>query len=567
MSSKVLRLDKLNINQTKLLNEISFQVRKKFDDFIAQISFPHAGNLDWLVSTPASRDLYLSSLFRNLCDLYLIKRLLGRGENYDIIIVDNFAFKAVLDDFLKQNDYKIKVSYKTGFLKSVLIVIKRFVSLFIHSLVRFFVIGKRSGQFKPAKAVTLLDCFVLKSSIKGNKYHDRYYTGLFEFIGEEEKQNFYYLPEYAFGFCDSIRSFKKIRKLDDNFLVKDDFLKISDYLYALLYWFRVLRIITVKSSVDDFELQSLVKYELYFRSVNLSSYNALLNYCFVKRLQERNIKIKKLIDWNENQVIDKGLISGFHEFYPDVKILGYRGYIISDQYIHVFPTSFEKSNGVIPDTIAVTGKVLIEPLKEFCPDLVVVSAPAFRFSHLWEERKFEPDPEYFTVLVALPLSLEESRYILNLVRRTITKLDENTIFLLKAHPINTQETIRNLLGKAWPRRFQFVTGDFCSAVERSNLVISKNSCVCVETIAKGVPIIIIALESDFLKNPIPAGSDEKIWKIVYTENELLEAINYFRIKSKDQNTSNIYKLIGEEIREKYFEPVTEESSRRFLMTE
>lgn len=562
-----MRLDKLNITQTKLLNEISYEVRKIFDDFITQISLPHNGNLDWLVSTPASRDLYLSSLFRNLCDLYLIKRLLGRGENYDIIIVDNFAFKAALDDFLKQNDYKIKVSYKTGFLKSVLIVIKRFVSLFIHSLVRFFVIGKRSGQFKPAGAVTLLDCFVLKSSIKKNRYLDRYYPGLFEFIGKDERQDFCYLPEYALGIRDSIGVFKKIRNLNDNFLVKDDFLKLRDYLYALFYLFRALRIKTVKSLVDDFNIQPLVKYELYFKSVNSSSYSALLNHCFVKRLRERNIKVKKLINWNENQVIDKGLISGFHEFYPEVKILGYRGYTISDQYIHVFPTKFEKSNRVIPDTIAVIGKALIEPLKEFCSDLKIVSAPAFRFSHLWEERKFEPDPEYFTVLVALPLSLEGSSHILNLVSGVLNRLDEKTTFLVKSHPVNTQQTIQKLLGKSWPWRFQFVSGDFYSAVECSNLVISKNSCVCVETIAKGIPVIVIAPESDFLKNPIPAGIDEKIWKIVYTENELLEAIDYFRIKSKDQNTSNIYRLIGEEIREKYFEPVTEESSRQFLMTE
>jgi hypothetical protein len=291
-----------------------------------------------------------------------------------------------------------------------------------------------------------------------------------------------------------------------------------------------------------------------------------LNYRFVKRLQERNIKVKKLIDWNENQVIDKGLIFGFHKFYPDVKILGYRGYIISDLYVHIFPTKFEKSSRVIPDTIAVIGKALIKPLKESCSDLKIVLAPAFRFSHLWEESKFKPDPEYFTVLVALPLSLEVNRYILNSVRGTINKLDENTIFLIKAHPDNTQEAIRKLFGKNWPRRFQFITGDFYSALERSNLVISRNSCVCIETIAKGVPVIIIAAESDFLKNPIPAGIDEKIWKIAYTENELLEAINHFRTESKNVSTSQVYEIIGADIREKYFEPVTEESSRRFLAT-
>ena len=51
MSSKVLRLDRLNIQQTKLLNEISFEVREKFNNYITQISLPHASDLDWLIST------------------------------------------------------------------------------------------------------------------------------------------------------------------------------------------------------------------------------------------------------------------------------------------------------------------------------------------------------------------------------------------------------------------------------------------------------------------------------------------------------------------------------------
>jgi hypothetical protein len=331
--------------------------------------------------------------------------------------------------------------------------------------------------------------------------------------------------------------------------------------------FRVLRIRVSKSPIDDFELQPLVKYELYYKSVSLSSFSALLNYRFAKRLKETGIKVKRLINWNENQVIDKGLILGFHEFFPDVKILGYRGYTISEHYIHVFPTRFEKSSGVIPDKIAVTGEALINPLKEFCSDLTIVSAPAFRFSHLWEERKFLPDSENFTVLVALPLSLEESRHILKLVSGTLNKLDEKMNFLVKSHPVNTHKTIKKLLGKSWPDRFQFISGEFYSAVERSNLVISKNSCVCTETIAKGVPVIVIAPKSDFLKNPIPAGIDERIWKIVYTKTDLLETINHFHAESKNPDIAKLYEKIGEEIRNKYFEPVTKETSRRFLAME
>ena len=567
MSSKILRLDRLNINQTKLLNEISFEVRKAFDDYITRISLQHTGNLDWLVSAPASRDLYLSDLYRNFCDLYLIKRLLACGENYDLIIVKSFAFKTVLKKYFKQHKYKIRIICRTGILKSIFITVKRFISLLIHTLIRCFIVGKKTFQFKITEKIILLDCFILKSSIKANKYYDRYYPGLLDFLDNEERKKFYYLPEYALDFYDSIITFRKIRKLDGNYLIKDDFLKFNDYLYALFYLFRVTHIKIAKSHIDEFELQPLVKYELKYQSVSMSSYNALLNYRFAKRLRERNVEVQKLINWNENQVVDKGLVFGFHKFYPHVKILGYRGYTISDHYIHVFPTSFEKSNGVVPDTIAVTGKALIEPLKELCSDLRVVSAPAFRFSHLWQERKRKPDPEHFTVLIALPLSLKGSCHILKLVTRVLNNFDEKMIFFVKSHPVNTQQGIQKLLGKTWPGKFQFVSGDFYSVVECSNLVISNNSCVCVETIAKGIPVIVIAPESDFAKNPIPMGIDEKMWKIVYTEPELLEAIFHFRAELENTETPYVYKKISEEIRDKYFEPVTQETMRHFLATE
>jgi len=138
--------------------------------------------------------------------------------------------------------------------------------------------------------------------------------------------------------------------------------------------------------------------------------------------------------------------------------------------------------------------------------------------------------------------------------------------MVKSHPVNSQQTIQKLPDKSWPGSFQFVSGDFYSVVECSNLVISENSCVCIETIAKGIPVIVIAPESDFFKNPIPASIDGKIWKIVYTRDELLEAINYFRAELKKTDTPQIYKTIGAEIREEYFEPVTEETVKRFLET-
>jgi len=298
MDCNILRLDRLSVQQTKNLNEISFRFRKEFNDFITQLSVPYAGNLDWLISSPASRDIYSSNLFRYFCDLLLIEQLLKKGEDYNLIIVDNSAFKIVLQDFLKQNDYKVKVRCRNGIFKSIFIAGKRFINVFINLFMRCYVSrGREASKIKPVEPITLVDCFILKSSIKGNKYQDRYYTGLFESINENEKQQFFYLPQYILGFRDFIKTFKKIRKLDQNFLIKDDFLKINDYLYASFYLFRILRIKIGGAQFNKFNMLPLIKHELYFSSANTSSFSALLNYRFARRLRERKVRVKKLINW------------------------------------------------------------------------------------------------------------------------------------------------------------------------------------------------------------------------------------------------------------------------------
>ena len=61
----------------------------------------------------------------------------------------------------------------------------------------------------------------------------------------------------------------------------------------------------------------------------------LLYYRFSRRFSEKGIKVRLLIDWYENQVIDRGLIKGFHDFFKNVPVYGYQGYIISKN-LHIY---------------------------------------------------------------------------------------------------------------------------------------------------------------------------------------------------------------------------------------
>ena len=63
-------------------------------------------------------------------------------------------------------------------------------------------------------------------------------------------------------------------------------------------------------------------------NINLSSQIlAWQNYFFFKNLKKINIKIKKNINWFENQSQDKGWNLGARTFFPNAKVLVIKGFV------------------------------------------------------------------------------------------------------------------------------------------------------------------------------------------------------------------------------------------------
>jgi hypothetical protein len=111
--------------------------------------------------------------------------------------------------------------------------------------------------------------------------------------------------------------------------------------------------------------------------------------------------------------------------------------------------------------------------------------------------------------------------------------------------------------------FKFVGGDFNSCVEKSDILISGSSTVCLETLAKGIPVIIIGNSSGLTQLPvIPGNIGRDIWRLCYSVDDVIAAIRLY--SKRDNKMAGVYKKIGREIRSNFFEPVTEIGARKFL---
>ena len=103
--------------------------------------------------------------------------------------------------------------------------------------------------------------------------------------------------------------------------------------------FSVLNLKFSHSNFRGIDIKNLLTEE---RNRNCSDFISLLGilyYRFSKRLKENDIRVRLLVEWYENQVMDRGMIKGFHTHYPNCPVHGYQGYIISkDLHIYTQPS-------------------------------------------------------------------------------------------------------------------------------------------------------------------------------------------------------------------------------------
>ena len=549
-----------------MINIIADEIRNNYVEYLVRLGKGNEKDIHWWMLNFVSRNTLLSPLFRNICYLIMLKRKFDEGQTFDEIIVDSYALRGVLSKYCSKNDYSFKVIYNGR--NIVQIIFRRFYSYIIvlmHILLRF-IHAWRTRKYKKKisidRALILLDVFVFNNSFKEGSYKDRYYPGLLDCVDSNEKEYIYYIPTF-YGVWNYGKVFLDLRRSKQNFLIKEDYLRFKDYIFALLYPFKVRKFNFKFSEFMGFDISSLLREEISNDKVSNSSIYGLLNYNFAKRLKENEVKIKTVVNWFENQTIDHGFNGGFRRYYREANSVGYLGIPLQGNYLSIYPTEQERICEVIPKDIFVIGKGYIDPVKQFCNSLSVKVAPAFRLSGVWNKRNYYPDKDKYSILAALPILMDESDEIISTILKVADLIKiENCVFKIKPHPSHNIKKISSKWKKKLTEVFEFVGGDFNSCVEKADILISCASSVCLETLAKGIPVIIFANRSGLTQLPIPISIKQDMWKLCYSIDDIVDAIKFYA--NEDNKVVNKYKAISYEIRDKFFEPVTELGVRKLL---
>lgn len=567
---KVLDLEKLSLNYIIQLNQISVLIIEDFNRLTEQSLELSDKSLAWQFSSILSRNPYQSKLFLQCCYLALTERLIKEEKRIDKIIVPSKELKIIINNYFKNNRLQIPVELSNN--ECLKRKFKAFLGPYygLYKIILFCwnLFKTRNPQRKNIisknKPIILLDTFILSNSIKKGQYIDRYYPGLLDDLTDDEQNNIFFFPTII-GKYNSKDITNIFNNSKENLIFKQDYLKIGDYFNSIYSLIKSSQIKKTRIEFKNFDVYLLIRNEYINHKYNKSTLQGLLNFRFFKRLSENNIKMRLAIDWFENQPIDKGFNLGVHTFYPDAEHIGYKGYLISEDFnFYINPTEYEIRNHVIPKELNTIGKELIESNKKYCKNIKVNVAPAFRFIGVWKTKiKKQKKRVKQIILVALPIAYKESLEIVKLIfDANSNKKFINTDFHFKPHPALDFDSVKQFFGDKWPDNFIAVGGDFTEKLLESDILLGNSSSTCMEALAMETPVIIIGSQSNLTQNPIPGTITEKIWKLAYTSEELSEHIEYFL--KLDQYEIEELSIIGRKIKEEYFEPVTKENVREFL---
>jgi hypothetical protein len=549
------------------IEQIAQLIRSNFNEFVTKISKPNKDNLDWWVETPGSRNTYVSDLFHYCCLLELLARIIGRNESISCILVDSKAYRNVTLSYLERlkiTSISVNVvpkPFKERFEAALKPYFFVFATIMKHliSYIMALVSGLGLKTQKAVVPLTLIDTFVFPGFIE----EDRTYPGLWNTIDKKKRASIFFVPNlYGFSTSRMYQTYRKLRKAKRNFLLKEDYLRLSDYIYAFNHFWRRRKIKIVNAHFNGFNLAILIKNELFNNKGFNSAVMAILNYRFASRLKDNNISLRGIINRFENQTIDKGWNAGFLKFYPNSEIIGYQSFVASPYYLCSYPTEFENKCGVLPKKIALMGQGHVIDRREFFPQLSSIIAPALRYKWLWKSRNIFPSSDKFIVLVALPIITPDFINILNILNSISDDEMKKIEFVIKLHPALSLELIQKKISFNITEKFRFLTGSFNCAIENAHLLMGNSSSTSLETLARGIPVIVIGNSHGLTYNPIPKGITKKIWRICYTQKEIIYSIHYFQ--NNASNFVELYKKTGEQIRKDYFAPTTATSINKLM---
>tara|TARA_Y100000590_G_scaffold456202_1_gene606340 strand:+ start:28908 stop:30590 length:1683 start_codon:yes stop_codon:yes gene_type:complete len=559
MKKKIsLDLDNLSPENCRKLDNIYFRSQKNFLSVLDTIFKQTNGDRKWFFSSLFGRDHQQSKLYLNLCYLKLIDEIQKKNK-IETLSVENSALKNTILSRYPEINVKVRNEYFKFFSNLLKIFYNLIVNLIFILNLALAKSKVRKNKIISQKKIILIETFFLKNMFKNNQYFGgKYPSAILEKIDKKTKDKVFLCPTILIN-----RPLKKYIRIAEksykNYVFFFDFLNLKDYFKSLFNFFYLGRIKKKDIYFNSYKINFLISREKILNTFSQSTFVANINYYFFKRLQENDVDLELVIDWYENQVIDRGFNLGKNTFFPNTKSKGYMGYVADfDGVQHFKPSILEKKTDLLPNEINVIGKNIKKKVKVFCKSIKISTAPAFRNQYLFSSNNYKKQrkTKKKIILIILNGTVKEEKNISNILRIIQKKFSQNNyLFRVRPHRISNLKEMGNLV-------FEIDKNNFQKSLSESDLVISGGSTASVEAVIFGKKVILIGNNNEFTVNPLRSFAGKDLYKVCYSPSEYEKAIKLYL--NKGRNRIKKKSNLGKHLLKNYFERTTVNKCISFL---
>lgn len=525
---------------------------------------------EWL-TTPFQKNPFECHLFLHLVWIDLIREILEKGSPTVVVVTADMGLAKSLQNLTRSMQMKSclvgREWFWVGSLHRTTRALAKLsfetVNILCRVLLSNLILGKHYLR-RATGTELLLDTYLHEGDIMPNgEYRDRYFPGLLQYYLEHDYRvaTFPYL--FRIPIARLIALYRQIRESRYIFVLPESFLKIKDIIVAF-----------VESTLMAFPKETAV-----FRGLNVSPLIAgqkikfalggfipLLLEKMPKRMAQAGVKPMWVVDWFENNPLDKALCIGFGKYQPQCQVIGVAQYVSCGNDFYIFSSNGEFSAGVVPKENWFCGSELKNIAETYGAIDNYRIVPALRYSYLYHNPHAIAKGD--TLLVLLTHSVQESAYILDCVaplcreeRIGISRL------VVKTHPDLNIALFRQEAEQQFPalkiNAVEWTNRNMGELLQNAKVVVTSGSSAAVEAICHGIPVVLIGRRAGLNFNPLER-IDPKMWAMAYTTNDLREAIAQRFCEGELSSAER--SAIAESAQKTFFMKTGSDEMRRFLPT-
>ncbi len=506
--------------------------------------------------------------------LYLVwlKQLAARSSTDDkvVVVTQSRGLMRTLQRFSAQHGIVFSLHGRAHFMFTRSVILLKAIGKFGYDVLQATCRKALAGFYLTSDYVLrlrgielLVDSFLTDKDVsQSGSYRNPYFPGLVAWYQERGIRAAHYPVLYEVPLARLGSLYRRLSRSEELFVPFERFIKLSDLIVALgqclknAFFPRSPRVTPFRG----LDVNPLVQ-ELRIAAAAVGLFPLLLLKA-PTRLAACGIAPKWVIDWFENQPIDRANCAGFSRAPFPCKVVGVKQYPLYPNFTSLFATSAEIRAGVGPKDQWVCGPVFMDPAREFDDIGSYRVVPALRYAHLHVQEGVERQER--DLLVILTHSREESLGILAQVIAVVPEIarffERMVVGLHSDAGITTAEIHRR-----WPEAFfrqllvsaQGETNQFLST---ARVAVTGGTSKAVEAICCGIPVVLIGRRAGLDLTPL-LSADTRLWNTAYGPEELRSAMKAWLPTHPISLGERI--TIGNRLRTEYFWPATEATMQAF----